>query len=141
MKRLREIWLVAMIVAYLVPVVGEPLLAWDHQRRYHAGPQAELLHCCEHHTAAEALAHRAVLRCDCLPGHADADRLLCTVAALDAEHRHFAVPVLALHASLSHSALAPEVHCAHCEHYLRRSDALPAAPLLLPAGLRAPPAA
>ncbi|WP_417014061.1 hypothetical protein [Alistipes sp.] len=134
MKLRRILYLLVLLLSYTGSVGGDAWLIWDHLHDFHG-----VEHVCHHDCGACAAHHKASVRCNCLAGHGEADRLLYVASAADASHRQQHAPVAVLPPFRLQSAPDAAVLPAHTARHTQRKVPLAAAPSLLHKGLRAPP--
>lgn len=134
MKLRRIIYLLVLLLSYTGSVGGDAWLIWDHQHDSHG-----VEHICRHDCDSCAAHHKASVRCNCLAGHGEADRLLYVVSDSGTAHRQQHAPVAVLPPFRLQSDPNAAVRPAHTARYTQRKVPLAAAPSLLHKGLRAPP--
>ena len=135
MKLRRILYLLVLLLSYTGSVGADAWMIWDHLHDFHG-----VEHVCHHDCDACAAHHKASVRCNCLAGHSEADRLLYVASGSDASHRQQHAPVAVLppfrSQSLPDAATQPLLAA---RRRTQRKIPLAAAPLLLHKGLRAPP--
>lgn len=134
MKLRRIVYLLVLLLSYTGSVGADAWMIWDHLHDFHG-----VEHVCRHNCDACATHHKAAVRCNCLVGHNEADRLLYVASDGDASHRQQHAPAAALPPFLWQRLPHVATQSIPAATRTRRKIPLAAAPLLLHKGLRAPP--